>query len=87
MGIFLNLFGSKEKKPVDETHAQELHKEILVLETKLENEPLNTAIQQELITKYSQASSVFSQAPSFRFKVDGVFKRINELRNMARSNF
>ncbi|OLQ91626.1 hypothetical protein BIY21_13250 [Vibrio ponticus] len=87
MGLFSNLFGRQEKAPIDESQAQSLQQEIRVLESHLESEPANVEVQQALIAKYSQASSVYSQAPSFRGQVNDVFTRLNELRNMARSNF
>lgn len=83
-------FGSKNlgpKSPVDETEAALLDADISCLEEQLKMEPSSVKIQQELLSKYCEAASVFAQAPSYRNKVDGVFVRMNELRNAARSNF
>ena len=88
MGLFSKLFGSnRSSDPVDETQAIELDAQIKNLETVLKSEQSNIRVQQDLVAKYSQAASVFAQAPSYRNKVDYVFTRINELRNMARTNF
>ncbi|USD61371.1 hypothetical protein J4N45_05240 [Vibrio sp. SCSIO 43140] len=87
MGLFANLFGKKPEKPVDETSAKTLYDEIQTLEQALEKEPSNISCQQQLMSKYSQATSVFAQAPSYRSQVDQALTRMNELRNMARSNF
>ena len=88
MGLFSKLFGSKSSSdPVDETQAVELDAQIKYLETVLESDQSNVKVQQDLVAKYSQAASVFAQAPSYRDQVNDVFTRMNELRNMARTNF
>ncbi|MFA0084302.1 hypothetical protein [Vibrio sp. 10N.261.51.F12] len=88
MGIFSKLFGHKEPvAPVDETQAIELDEDIKKLEAILECDTSNVQVQQDLVAKYSKAASVFSQAPTYRDRVNDVFTRMNELRNMARTNF
>jgi hypothetical protein len=88
MGFFSKIFGSKlPPKVIDETIAIELDAEISTLENCLNLDPSNVKIQQELVTKYSEAASVFAQSLSYCDRVDGVFTRINQLRNTARSNF
>lgn len=87
MSLLKKIFGGGNKNPVDESDAFSLQEEISVLEKLYESEPNNISHQQELLIKYTQAVSVYSQAPSFRTQVDSVFNRMNELRNAARKNF
>ncbi|MEZ8863172.1 hypothetical protein AB4517_08835 [Vibrio sp. 10N.222.52.C3] len=88
MSILSKLFGRKNPvEPVDETQATELDIEIKQLETMLEQDTSNVQVQQALVAKYSKAASVFAQAPTYRDRVDDVFTRMNELRNIARTNF
>jgi hypothetical protein len=88
MGFISKIFGQKSpQNAVDETAAIELDTEISTLENRLSLEPSNVKIQQALVATYSKAAPVFAQSPSYRDKVDGVFTRINQLRNTARSNF
>jgi len=90
MAFLSKWFGTKTpsyKAPVDETEATELDADISCLEEQLKMDSSSVKIQQELVAKYSKAASVFAQSPSYRNKVDGVFVRMNELRNAARSNF
>ncbi|MCL9776847.1 hypothetical protein [Vibrio methylphosphonaticus] len=88
MGIFSKLFGrNNQVVPVDETQATELDEDIKKLEAILECDTSNVQVQQDLVAKYSKAASVFAQAPTYRGRVNDVFTRMNELRNMARTNF
>ncbi len=90
MAFLAKWFGSKTRssnEPVDETEAKELETNIKGLEEQLKMDPSCVKIQQELVAKYSRAASVFAQSPSYRDKVSGVFTRMNELRNAARTSF
>ncbi|WGY47656.1 hypothetical protein [Vibrio sp. ABG19] len=87
MSLLKKIFGGGNTSPVDESDAISLHEEISALEKLHESEPNNISYQQKLLIKYTQAVSVYSQAPSFITQVDSVFTRMNELRNAARKNF
>lgn len=91
MSLFSKLFQKNKLLTVseesDESDAMKLDAEITLLEKQLKADPSIVKIQQELVAKYSQAASVFAQAPSYRDRVGSVFARMNELRNVARSNF
>ena len=87
MQILRTLFGNKTKKQGDDTQAHALYQEITQLEEKQQADPENIKNQQELLIKYTQAASVYSQSESYKDQVDEIFEKINNLRNSARRNF
>ncbi|MGK4329160.1 hypothetical protein ABVK36_09980 [Lonsdalea quercina] len=66
--------------------AETLHAEIMQLESGLKNNPADSAIQKQLMVKYTQAIKIFSASKPYRHQVDDIFLRMDELRNTIRKN-
>ncbi len=87
MQFIKNLFSGREKRVADDRQAHALNSEIIRLEEKLSLNQNDIEVQQQLLVKYTQAVSVYSQTATYQHCVNDIFDKINALRNSARKNF
>ncbi|AHF79211.1 hypothetical protein Sant_P0165 (plasmid) [Sodalis praecaptivus] len=66
--------------------AENIEAEIIQLEIGLQQNPADNAIQKQLMVKYNQAVKVYSGDKHYRSRVDGIFVKMDELRNTIRRN-
>jgi len=71
----------------DNNHEAELiSAELIQLESGLQHNPADNMIQKELMVKYNQAVKVYSANKQYRNRVDDLFVKMDELRNIIRRN-
>ena len=83
-----NIFVSPEKHDQNENHqaAEEIKKEISLLEGALLKKPSEHESQKKLMIKYNQAVKAYAASPAYRHQVDDIFIKMDELRNTIRKN-
>jgi len=86
MGILSKLFTSKQSTPADENEAKELEVAIHNLEQKLSENDKDAEVHKTLMITYNKALKVYVKCPAYRNKVDSLFEKIDELRNVIRRN-
>ncbi|MDW6092203.1 hypothetical protein [Vibrio rhizosphaerae] len=87
MQFLKKLFAGHTPPVVTASEADAIHQAILQLEQQYAATPDDITLRQELLIKYTQAASIYSQVPAYQSRVDDVFDKMNELRNTARKNF
>jgi len=71
----------------DNNHEAELiSAELIQLESGLQHNPADNMIQKTLMVKYNQAVKVYSANKQYRNRVDDLFVKMDELRNIIRRN-
>lgn len=63
-----------------------LAEEIARQEVELQGNPGNSEIQKALMLTYNRALPVYAKSQTHRHKIDSLFIRIDELRNIIRRN-
>ena len=86
MGILSKFFTSKKPSPADEEQAKELEASINNLEQKLSENDKDAETHKALMITYNRALKVYVKCPAYRNKIDNLFEKIDELRNVIRRN-
>ncbi len=85
MKLFSNLFNQKKSiDNIDESEALILSKTIDELENRLASDKTNAEVQKTLMIKYNQALKTFVKCPHYKDRVDSLFIKIDDLRNITR---
>ncbi|POP43815.1 hypothetical protein CHU32_18465 [Superficieibacter electus] len=87
--MFNPLKSSKNEKLSAEAQDQQaklISDEIDVLEAKLAEFPQDTEQQKKLMLTYNRALTCFAKSETWRHRVDDLFLRIDNLRNIIRRN-
>lgn len=66
--------------------AELISAELIQLESGLQHNPADNMIQKTLMVKYNQAVKVYSANKQYRNRVDDLFVKMDELRNIIRRN-
>ena len=64
--------------------AAQIEAELTVMENTLTENPNNGETQKALMLRYNQALQVFAKSKTHRQHIDGLFVKIDELRNIIR---
>lgn len=64
--------------------AQQYEAELTTLENTLKDNPDNSEAQKNLMLRYNQALQVYAKSKTHRQHIDGLFVKIDELRNIIR---
>lgn len=78
--------GPARDEPEDNQVAETISAELIQLESGLQQNPADGAIQKQLMVKYNQAIKVYSANRNYRNRVDDIFVKMDDLRNTIRRN-
>ncbi|HGM5416526.1 TPA: hypothetical protein ACKP1J_000870 [Serratia liquefaciens] len=85
-----NFMKSPRNKELDHgqqnAEANEISAEINVLEQQLATEPADGEIHKALMLAYNRALKIYAKNKSYRQQIDGIFIKMDELRNIIRKS-